>query len=193
MDPEIKRKALHLVAAAVPVLLMYLPAHTAAPALTGFALCNLLLDLCRPRYPLLGRVYGFFFADILREHEHKGLTGATYYFLSLTLSYLVFGLALSLPVQYIVLAYTGFMAGDAAAALIGAKLGRIRIRGGKSLEGSLAFLAACLLSTAWIMPDRWILLILSAAGLTLAELFLTRVDDNFCAPLLLTLAFALLL
>jgi dolichol kinase len=96
-------------------------------------------------------------------------------------------------VQYIVLAYTGFMTGDAAAALIGTKLGRIRIRGSKTLEGSLAFLAASVLSTAWIMPGRWILLFLSAAGLTLAELVLTRVDDNFYAPLLLTLAFVLLL
>jgi dolichol kinase len=190
MKGEIKRKALHLAAAAVPVALIHIPEKTAAVPLAVFALLNVLMDRYKTRLVPLGRIYDFFFHDMLRDHEKKGgFTGSTCFIVSLALSHAVFCVWLSMPVPYLAVIYTGFMLGDAAAALTGKHIGRIVIYNGKTLEGSLAFVAVAFASTVWIMPHRTGLVFLISMGLCAAELFMVNLDDNFFAPLFVTLVF----
>jgi glycerol-3-phosphate acyltransferase PlsY len=69
--------------------------------------------------------------------------------------------------------------GDAAAAIVGRAVGRVRIFG-KSLEGSLACFAACLL-VAWVYPGdpfTWRMMLGGALAATLFELFPIPLDDN---------------
>ncbi|MFO7912925.1 MAG: hypothetical protein R6V15_12250 [Desulfotignum sp.] len=118
MTREIKRKSLHLAAAALPVALIHVPENIAVILLVIFALLNVLMDRFKNQLPPLGRIYTFLFNDILRDHEKKGgFTGSTCFFVSLALSYVVFCAGLSMPVQWLAVIYTGFMLGDAAAAL----------------------------------------------------------------------------
>ena len=185
LDPEIKRKSLHLVAAAVPLAVMYLPAAWALYCLAALAALSGGVDILKYRLVLLGRVYTYFFGSILREHEKKGaLTGATYFFFSLLLAQAVFVHIAGLPAQLIAVVYTGFMVGDAAAALTGKRWGRVRLHHTKTLEGSLAFCAAALASTFWIMPGQIHCPLLSALLLSLSELMIVKLDDNFFVPLI---------
>jgi dolichol kinase len=193
MSPEIKRKALHLTAGAVPLLLIPTTWEYALGPLCIFTGLNVLLDIYRQRFPFLARTYAYFFANILREHEKKtGLTGSTYFFLSLTFAYVLFVLVLTVPVRYLAVIYTGFMAGDAAAALIGTSFGRIRLLGSKTLEGTLAFVAASWIATFWILPQAVHLVFLASTLLALSELILVTIDDNCFAPLIVFSIFYIL-
>jgi dolichol kinase len=190
MKGEIKRKTLHLAAAAVPVALIHIPPETAAVFLLFFALFNVLMDRYKTRLTSLGRIYDFFFHDMLRDHEKKGgLTGSTCFLVSLAFSHTVFCLWLAMPVSCLAVVYTGFMLGDAAAALAGKHFGRIVLYNGKTLEGSLAFVGVAFASTIWIMPHRAGLVFLISLGLCAAELVMVNLDDNLFAPLFVTLVF----
>ncbi|MFO7912295.1 MAG: hypothetical protein R6V15_09065 [Desulfotignum sp.] len=190
MKGEIKRKSLHLAAAAVPVALIHVPENIAVIPLVIFALLNILMDRFKNQLPPLGRIYTFFFNDILRDHEKKGgFTGSTCFFASLALSYAVFCVGLSMPVQWLAVIYTGFMLGDAAAALAGKHMGSIVIFNGKTVEGSLAFVVVSFASTFWIMPDRIGLVFFASVMLCAAELILVHLDDNFFAPLFVMMVF----
>lgn len=190
MTREIKRKSLHLAAAAVPVALIYIPENIAVLPLVIFALLNVLMDRFKNKLPPLGRIYTLFFNDILRDHEKKGgFTGSTCFIVSLALSHAVFCVGLSMPVQWLAVIYTGFMLGDAAAALAGKHMGRIVIYNGKTVEGSLAFVVVSFTSTFWIIPDRMGQVFLASVTLCAAELILVHLDDNFFAPLFVMMFF----
>ncbi len=192
MIREGKRKSLHIAAGAIPVALIYMPWDIALISLTLLTLLNVLLDVGKYKVVFLGRAYQYLVGDILREHERKGgLTGATYFFLSLCLSYILFHLFLALPVQNIAVIYTGFMIGDAAAALVGKNFGRIHLCNAKSLEGSLSFCIASLGATFW-MVDSIYFPVWSAAALSVTELIWVKLDDNFFVPLIVLAVSALL-
>ena len=76
--------------------------------------------------------------------------------------------------------------GDTAAEVIGEKFGKHRFSSGKSIEGSTANLAACLLTGLVLMQFIPLftvqLLIVGSIAATLTELLLTFVDDNLSVP-----------
>lgn len=77
--------------------------------------------------------------------------------------------------------------GDPAAALVGRRWGRIRIRG-KSLEGMLAFVAASLgvgllLQGAWEELTLWAYF-LGALGAALGEAIFSPLEDNLLIPVI---------
>jgi dolichol kinase len=94
-----------------------------------------------------------------------------------------------------------FMIGDAAAALVGISMGRIKI-GKKSLEGSLACFLSCIVLSYGLFPflpgllDRWggtLLLpvvLVTAAMVTIFELVPLRIarniviNDNLAVPVI---------
>lgn len=190
MHPELKRKSLHVIAAAVPLVLIHIPWQIALWPLVLFTLVNIFIDKIKRKNTLLAKIYKYFFGDILRDHEKKGsLTGSTYYFISLTICYSFFCVVLSMPVYYLAVIYTGFMIGDAAAALVGKSLGKTFIFQNKTLEGSLAFVLASFASTAWIVPHNLHLVLLCALMLCIIELYMVVLDDNFFVPFLVTTIF----
>lgn len=185
MNQELKRKSLHIIAAAVPVLLIYPSWKVVLLPLAVFTILNIFIDLFKKKIRLLDQTYQFFFGDILRDHETKGsLTGSTYFFISLTFSYVFFGVVLSMPIRFLATIYTGFMIGDASAALVGKNFGRLKIFNNKTLEGTLAFWAASCVSTFWIMPGSIHYIFLFSMILAVTELVLIKLDDNFFVPLI---------
>jgi len=190
MRLETKRKSLHLVGAVIPLLLIYVPWQAGLGALTAFSLLNAAIDIFKDRFAPLGKLYGFFFGDILRDHEKKGgFTGSTCFFTSLTIAYGAFVLMLAMPVQFLAVIYTGFLIGDAAAALAGQAFGKRVIYNNKTLEGSLALILVSFTATFWIIPDSLHLVLFASVLLAVVELLLTTLDDNFFAPLMVTAFF----
>lgn len=185
MQKELYRKSLHVIAAAMPFVLIYVHWKIAIFPLIVFTILNVLIDIYRTQIPWLATIYNFLFGKILRENERSGsITGSTCFFLSLTISYVLFCRILSVSTQILAVLYSGFMLGDAAAAWIGKNYGRLKIVNNKTLEGSLAFGLTSFLCTFWIMVENLHLVFIAASLQTCLEMLVVRLDDNFFVPLI---------
>ena len=137
----------------------------------------------------LGRLYGFLFGKMLRTEVKKGqwiVSGGAPVLAAALMVNLLF-------VPVIAGASLAVMlTGDAAAALVGRKFGRHKLVNGKSLEGTLSFVAAGFAALSAVLflsgcrgaqPYLWGLAAVIAGAL--AELFQKqlKLDDNFTIPL----------
>jgi dolichol kinase len=140
----------------------------------------LALDIARLRIPAFNRFIFSNFRSFIRENEAKKLTGTAPYVLGI-------GLSLYLYRTEIATAAVCFLAfGDVAATAVGERWGKKKI-GGKSLEGSLAFVGAAagagfLLSLAGL-PLAPGLLVAGAVVAAAVELLPLPVNDNLLIPL----------
>ncbi|MCK4428549.1 MAG: hypothetical protein KAW16_08715, partial [candidate division Zixibacteria bacterium] len=174
---EFKRKATHLVALVIPIGYFLLPKLLSVLILALFALGSIVTDIIRlkrlPLHGFLNRLIG----PVLREHEDSDFTGSSYILTASVLSILLFDKNVAVAaISFIIL-------GDIAAALVGRKYGKIKIKR-KSLEGSLACLFMCLL-VAIIVPGfpLWIGLV-GAFTATVVEGITFPINDNFSVPLI---------
>ena len=147
-------------------------------ALSGVAL---IVEFSRFRIPDLNRLLVGWLKPLLKETEDRRITGATYIALSALVAFLFF----DKPVAVAALFFLSL--GDPAAALVGRRMGGIRILG-KSPFGSLAFLVVALLmsgllSLTDVVPLHWALA-LGASVAALVELAPFQVDDNLTVPLI---------
>lgn len=127
-----------------------------------------------------------FFRRVIRPREHGRVSGAFYFLLGVFLVLVLF------PGQAVETGCMVMAFGDPAAFLVGSRLGRIRLGRRRTLEGSLAFLAAAFpAALAFRMlaypdvPTGWTLAYVgsaAAAGM-LAEAFSGPLDDNVTVPL----------
>ncbi len=120
----------------------------------------------------LDRYFGF----LIRPRENKGFSGATTIVLAGLLVYLLFDLKVAAASMIII------VIGDTSAAVIGRRFGRIKFRS-KSLEGTLAFIAASALVVI-LAPD--LPYGVAFAGVligALVELLPLYIDDNITVPL----------
>lgn len=171
------RKAIHaglsIVAAAVVVAA---PAVTAATILAGATLVALSVEVARRVSSVAARAFDRRLGGMLKERERTRLTGAT-------------TLALGCTVAALMLPGTPALAGilfaglaDPAAALVGARYGRLRYPGGKSVAGSVTFLGTGFGLGLGLGLDPAAALL--AAGMAAAaEAPSPPVDDNLYLPL----------
>ena len=175
---EIKRKIVHLATLVVPVGYALTSDQTIILFLVPFFLALLAVDLLRHYHPGVASLFRkYFFGRVLREEERPTLMGSTYFIFSTILTILLFPKAIAIASLLILIL------SDTAAALTGKGIGRVKIFG-KTLEGSLAFLATSLL-IVWIYPrlSRFSGS-LAALGATLVEVLPLRVNDNLTIPLM---------
>ena len=140
----------------------------------------LAFDLTRLRVPAINRFIQSHFSSFIRKNEANRITGTAPYVLGI-------GLTLLLYRSDIATAAICFLAfGDVSATAVGERYGRTKISGEKSLEGTLAFAAAAVLSgvllnVAGIHLMHGIILAgaLVAAGVELLPL---PVNDNLVIP-----------
>lgn len=176
MGRELARKTIHVSSAAIPVAVWLLPRQIALPALIAVAALALAVDVTRlrwrpGRYWLLRLV-----RPMLRHHERRGLTGATWMVTAYALALLLF----PKPVAVAAMLFNGL--GDASAALVGKRWGRHRTRWGKSWEGfaaELAVNAAVALSIARLDPSLAVgAALFGAAVAAVLEFLDLPIDDN---------------
>ena len=166
--------------------------------LTPCALGAIAIDIIRlkklPLHGFLNQLLG----PILREHESADFAGASYILSASVFTILLFDKRVAVAaISFIIL-------GDIAAALIGRKFGKTKIKWSlannrinwnnrKSLEGSLSCLIMCLL-VAMVVPHLplWVG-ITGALIATVVEGISLPIDDNFSVPLVSGLVMHLLL
>ncbi|MCK6528696.1 hypothetical protein L6R50_14430 [Myxococcota bacterium] len=125
------------------------------------------------------------FGPVAHPHEWHRVNSATWYTSALLT------LALFAPNEAVVVGLVILGVADPAAAVIGRRWGRVRLRANRSLEGSLAFVASGTLA-AWATLTVWHpgrgpaldLVVAAAAAIpaAVAELLTTRLDDNLTVP-----------
>lgn len=209
---EVWRKILHFVAGtALPLGILYLPIlalrwDPRSAILPSWAWAPIILavglilmggvDILRMHRPALQKLFYQWFGSFMRAEESRRITGSTYIAVSALLCALVFKDQPHLACM----ALATFLWGDAGAALVGLGIGRVKI-GKKTLEGSLACFALCMILYKGVFPaiphllDAWggrMPLIPAIAGslcVTILELVPWRigpwtVNDNLVAPVI---------
>ena len=140
-DGEIYRKLLHLLAMCYPLGYLLFPEPWGLVSMIVLSLSALSLDWLRAHHAGSHAFFERFFGFMMRRRERDVLgdgpvfNGATWVTVSFTILILLF------PTDVAIVSFALFMIGDAAAALIGRKIGRTPwLREGATVEGSLAFL-----------------------------------------------------
>jgi dolichol kinase len=124
------------------------------------------------------------YSRVSHPHERYKVNSATWFATALVL----LALFSTRPATMAALAVLGVA--DPVAALVGRRWGKHMLRAGRSLEGTLGFLAsggivaalALLLAGGLVASQVAVLALLAAAAGALAELVATRVDDNLTIP-----------
>jgi dolichol kinase len=152
----------------------------------AFATFSWLAETARRISPKVNDLLMKVFGPMAHQHEYHRVNSATWYATALIILAL-FSSPLASTLAVVVLAL-----GDPAAALVGRRFGRTKLRTGRSLEGTLAFagvggLAALAVLLAYyptLTPGMALALALAAGGAgALAELFSKNLDDNLTVPL----------
>lgn len=159
-------------------------------ALSFFLIWALAGEITRKKYPgawrtiLRTRLFGAIF-----KKEAGKLLGSTYFLVSCLITVIFFSRSI------VITAMTYLVFGDAVSTLVGEKYGKIKLFPGKSLEGSLAFLAVCSL-LGWILHYPLGLsagqFLGGAGAAALIELLPLPINDNFTIALFSALIMSLL-
>ena len=180
MRQELIRKTIHLFTnSLIPCVYLFLkiPRFWMAILLGIASVGIMIIDLGRTRYGWISKMFGKLFNRMLRSHELGGkLTGATYVIIGSFIAVTIF------PKEIAVLALLFAAIGDTAAALYGRKFGRIRIWG-KTLEGSIVGLIACLIIASFFPQIPNIVKFSGAFADIFHKLLPINIDDNLRIPI----------
>lgn len=176
------RKIFHLLGGVGLLSLYFVFSRSTAFAVYGaLIVIVLLLEIIRLNFPDLNKYISTHLDGVIRANEAQKMTGTVPYILGVGLSLYAY----STPVAAAAICFLAF--GDVAATTIGERYGKTKI-GGKSLEGTAAFIVASLLvgfllPVAGLQLASWVMVLgaLAAAGIELLPLSL---NDNLMIPVL---------
>lgn len=173
MRAEAQRKAIHLLAAAVPIgLAAGVPRDLVAWGLAALLATAVAIELARMRVAPVRVLFLRLTSHLLRDHEHAGWSGASWMLAAHLLAVLLFPRATAIAALWAV------STGDAAAALVGRAAGRHRVASGKSLEGTAACFLVSLAGALWLAGLPAGAALVGAGAAALAELPSRPLDDN---------------
>lgn len=180
MRQEIQRKSIHLIAnSLIPIayLVFGIPKMWMSALLGLASITFIIIDLGRSRHIWISNIFRKFFNGMMRSHELDGkLTGASYVLIGAFITVTIF----TKEIAIVALLFASF--GDTFAALIGKKIGKIKIWN-KTLEGTIAGFLACILIT-WFIPGLPTLVkFIGAFSAMFIELIPIRIDDNLRIPI----------
>lgn len=178
---ETLRKSIHLGSLVIPLSYRYLLGYNRR---LGFSLLlisliiSLVIEFNRFWQRSFRKTFHRIFGMILRRHELKDFTGATYLLFASVLCFAFYE-------PRIAAASIAFLSiGDTFAALVGLNFGRRKfLNNKKSLEGSLACFVSCVIFGIWWLGDPR-MVIPGAIAATIAELCTIPLDDNIKIPLI---------
>ncbi|MCH7575096.1 MAG: hypothetical protein IIA59_08225 [Candidatus Marinimicrobia bacterium] len=177
LPAERNRKLIHIGSGAIALGYALTSRGTTLAVLAILLALMILAEAARLVTPWGARTYNRFFGLMTRPEESRALTGASFLLAGAVLTVVVFPAVIAIPALL-------FMSwGDAAAALVGQKYGRLKWAQGKTVEGSLACLVVCLLI---VVPFELSLAVKlsGAVAATIAELLPWGfLNDNLAVPL----------
>jgi dolichol kinase len=189
---EIKRKALHLAALGVPGLMVLLGKPAALYVLAPGAVLAVAADVLRAYSPSFRGWIQWIFGSLMRAKEWTPvgdgvvINGATGVLVGAALLTWIFPIRLAVPV------FVMFMIADAAAALVGRRLGRHPWPGRPhTVEGSLAFVVTGLAVWACFPNVSFLIGVLGVVAAAAVEALPLPLNDNIRVPLVAALVTAL--
>jgi dolichol kinase len=189
LRPTNYRRSLFHVSSALVALAVIelLPSSLVLTGAIIWALFAWSCEVSRRVSPRVNTVLMRFFGPVAHEHESHRVNSATWYASALVLLALTHNPALC-AVAVMVLGV-----GDPMAALIGRRFGKTRLIHGRSLEGTLAFVASGALvsfavlrllhAASFSLGTAALMAVAAAVAGAIAELVSLRVDDNFSIPM----------
>lgn len=190
---EVKRKALHLLALVVPLIMGIIGNTWSIVILVPMSLLSLGADVLRARWAwfatLIDRLFGFMMRGEERNVHPDSIVinGATWVLVTAAL------LALIFPIRIAVASFVTFMVSDAAAALVGRRYGRFRWPGSpRTLEGSSAFVITAVI-IMYLFRDIafWTGAVAAFVGAA-AEVVRQPLNDNIRVPIVIAITLFLL-
>lgn len=191
---NLKRSAFHVASGLFALgLIRFLPSSKWLIAVaSAFAVFGWTCEILRRRSPAVNAQLMRLFAPIAHPSEYTEVNSSTWYVTALVL------LALFAPLRAAEIGVIVLAFADPVAGFVGRRWGRTRLRPGRSLEGTLGFVAAGTLAAGtWLVAAHGLSLsaavIVAAAGAmvgAIAEIVVTKVDDNFAIPVAATTAVA---
>ncbi len=189
MRTELDRKSIHIVSAILPLSFLFMPKMPMLILISAGTAVFVSMDFFRRWSTALNTIFHFLAAWAMRESEEREfkLTGATWMMLSMTL------LFWTVPTQIAIASMLILHWGDAAAALVGKKWGRIRWIHSHTLEGTLTFIFTGLAVLLIGFPELPLIAVLAAViAAALAESLIQGIDDNLTIPVTAALFLMLL-
>jgi len=180
VETEAQRKAIHFTFLLLPLQVVHhwlpWPIERAEwrMLLIAAVLVAMAIDLARIHDRRFRRFFGEFFGRMIRRHERSNLLGSTYLLLAALLALEVFSPAVAAG------AIGCTVLGDGVAGLAGRAWGRHPLFS-KSVEGTLAGLAACLAWGAYLVLTghlSWEVVVVGALVASLVEMLPIPLDDN---------------
>jgi len=186
----VKRKLFRMVGLLFPSVyllsgLLLPPRYDRIPVLVILALFvgwMIFLESWRFRNPKVNRWLFDHFKGFTKEKERERLSTTTLFLIAAFLTIAIFDRGVAIP------ALLFLTVGDPVAEIVGVNYGRLKILRGKTLEGTLAGAAACLLAGSPLLLIGSLgldlpVLAVGAAAAALTELLPFPIDDNFTIPL----------
>lgn len=174
---ELKRKSFHLLTLIYVFAYWSLPRTTMLWAMGILIFCVIVEEGARMRFPSFNKKILKALGGVHRESETNSVSGLPW-----TLSGSFFTMLLFQD-KNIVLASLFYIAlGDAAAALVGKRVGKRKIFWEKTLEGSLACFLVCFMIGLFFF--KLPLALAGALAAAIIELFPWMLNDNFWMPII---------
>jgi dolichol kinase len=154
---EINRKLLHVLAVSLPVAIFFGPGFFGVERIwacilaLGLTIFSFFVEFARLNRGSFGEWFLHYFGSLLRKEEKHQVTGGSYLMAGAASCSLI-SLHSEAAAACAFLGLTLFILGDAAAALVGKSIGRIKV-GGKTLEGSLGCCLVCVLLAFFVFPS----------------------------------------
>ena len=170
---ELTRKGLHLISATIPLAYAVGLARRSLLLVLGGALAGAVaVEVARWRSARARAVFHFGVGSLLRDHETKAVSGATWLVISLLIAVTFF------PRDVAIAAMCAVSLGDAAAAIVGRGLRSSSVPERKSLAGSAACFAASVIAARMIANLAWGEAVLAGVLASAAERPRRPLDDN---------------
>ncbi len=178
---ETLRKGIHISSLVIPLSYRYLLGYNRRLAflllLAAFIL-SLIMEFYRLWHKTFRKTFYRMFGLVLRRHELKDFTGATYLLFAAMLSVAIF----KGEIAFCALVFLSV--GDTFAAVIGMNYGRRKFIGmRKSLEGSLGCFVSCLIFGLIFYWNQPVMIVSGSLAAAVAELVNIPVDDNVKIPI----------
>jgi dolichol kinase len=170
---ELNRKIIHLSCVILPLLY-----HSLLNREQILVICSIICiffiiaEFLRFKHKLSGQIFERVFFPLLREEEKKKhITGATYLFISATVTFFIFSKEIAVPAVLIL------TVSDSFAAIVGKMTDSVRFFN-KSLAGSVTFFALSLSILLLFLPEIGWVSIPVALVVTVIEALPLPVNDN---------------
>jgi len=177
LKDELLRKLIHMATAVIPLSYFFgIEKQIIIAVCIILSIGFLIVDILRMNFDLVRKYFLVIFSNLLRGEETRNrLTGATFLFIGMTITFLLFNKQAAIPAVLLL------NLADTSAAVIGKAFGKKQIIGKKTWFGSLGFLITGALVILMFTDFYWVgfaVVLLTAA----VEIIPQPINDNLLIP-----------